>query len=207
MGRGIEIDSNRIRNEIAKQGETIRTFEDKCGWEHPMVANILRVGRCRPTTLEIIARNLGMPVTEFFKIHSVKVMLDYGAKMPTRAHDLDAGYDLFSMHEQIIPKGKSHLFDTGVHIQIPPGHCGLLVSKSGLHCKSGLQSTGLIDAGYTGTIKVKLTNHGERTVTIKEYQKISQLVILPIITPDLEVVDHLEDTERGVGGLGSTGKF
>jgi dUTP pyrophosphatase len=209
MGRemGIEIDSNRIRAEFTKQGYTLRTFTEKCGWEHPMVANTLRVGKCRPTTLNIMAQALGLPCSEFMKIPSVKVQLDYGAKLPTRAHELVAGYDLYATHDQVIPKGKSWVFDTGVHIQIPPGHCGLLVSKSGLHCKQGIQSTGLIDAGYTGTIKVKLTNHGSRVVTIKEYQKISQLVILPIITPDLEVVDHLEETERGNGGFGSSGKF
>ena len=134
-------------------------------------------------------------------------MLDVGAKMPTRAHDLDAGYDLFSMHEQHIPVGGSYVFDTGVHMQIPPGYCGLLVSKSGLHCREGLQSTGLIDSGYTGSIKVKLTNHGTKIATIKEYQKISQLVIIPIITPELEPVSSLEDSERGDDGFGSSGKF
>lgn len=65
----------------------------------------------------------------------------------------------------------------------------------------------MIDAGYTGSICVKLYNHGPKAVEIKKGQKISQLVLLPIITPELEAVEKLEDNERGNGGFGSTGKF
>ena len=82
----------------------------------------------------------------------------------------------------------------------------MLKSKSGLNCKHGLVSEGVIDAGYTGSIVVKLYNHGASTYTVKAGEKISQLVILPIITPEPEVVDSLADTERGTGGFGSTGK-
>ena len=137
----------------------------------------------------------------------MKVMLDAGAIMPTRAHELDAGYDLYSREDAIIYQNSSGVFDTGVHMAIPPNHCGVLVGKSGLNIKHNIQSDGLIDAGYTGSIRVKLYNHGGKAVEIKRGQKISQLVILPIITPELEEVDQLEATERGDGGFGSTGKF
>lgn len=137
----------------------------------------------------------------------MKVMLDPGAKMPTRAHDLDAGYDIYAPYDAVIFQNSSGTFDTGVHVQIPAGYVGFLKSKSGLNVKNGIQSEGVIDAGYTGSIKVKLYNHGARSVEIKEGQKISQLVLLPIITPELELVDSLEETERGSGGFGSTGKF
>lgn len=137
----------------------------------------------------------------------MKVMLDPGAKMPTRAHELDAGYDLYSMQDVCICPNASGKFDTGVHVQIPAGYVGFLKSKSGLNVKSGIQSEGVIDAGYTGSIQVKLYNHGAHAVDIKKGQKISQLVILPIITPELELVDGLEETERGNGGFGSTGAF
>lgn len=137
----------------------------------------------------------------------MKIVLDDGAYLPTRAHEADAGYDLYAMEAWTICPGKSKVFDTGVHVQLPSGTCGLLVSKSGLNTKHGLVSTGLIDSGYTGSIRVKLYNHGGNPVTIDVGQKISQLVILPIITPDLEVVDALEDTDRGDGGFGSSGKF
>lgn len=137
----------------------------------------------------------------------MKVMLDPGAIMPTRAHELDAGYDLYSREDAVIYQNSSGKFDTGVHVAIPAGYVGFLKSKSGLNVNSGIQSEGVIDAGYTGSICVKLYNHGGKAVEIKKGQKISQLVILPIITPELETVDRLEDTERGSGGFGSTGKF
>lgn len=137
----------------------------------------------------------------------LKVVLDPGAKMPTRAHETDAGYDIYSREDAVIFQNASGTFDTGIHIEIPAGYVGFLKSKSGLNVKSGIQSEGVIDAGYTGSICVKLYNHGSKAVEIKKGQKISQLVILPIITPELELVDSLEDTERGNGGFGSTGAF
>lgn len=137
----------------------------------------------------------------------MKVQLDPGAYMPKRAHELDAGYDLFSREDAIIFPNTSGKFDTGVHMAIPKGYVGFLKSKSGLNVKNGIQSEGVIDAGYTGSICVKLYNHGTKAVEIKTGQKISQLVLLPIITPDLELVDKLEETERGSGGFGSTGKY
>ena len=138
---------------------------------------------------------------------TIKVMLDPGAIMPHRAHSADGGYDLFSREDAVIYQNGSGIFDTGVHIAIPKNFCGLLVSKSGLDHRDNLQSTGLIDSDYVGSICVKLYNHGSKAVEIKKGQKISQLVLLPIITPELVLVDCLEDTERGANGFGSTGKF
>lgn len=138
---------------------------------------------------------------------TVKVVLDEGAKMPCRAHSSDGGYDLFSREDAVIYPNAGGLFDTGVHIAIPEGYVGFLKSKSGLNVKHSIQSEGVIDSGYTGSIHVKLFNHGSKAVTIQKGQKISQLVLLPIITPKLELVDSLEETERGSGGFGSTGKF
>lgn len=136
----------------------------------------------------------------------LKIMLDSGAKVPTRAHEADAGLDIYSATYGVVPSGGSCTFDTGVHAEIPVGYVGMLKSKSGLNCKHGLVSEGVIDAGYTGSIVVKLYNHGASPYTVKAGEKISQLVILPIITPEPEVVDSLADTERGTGGFGSTGK-
>lgn len=139
--------------------------------------------------------------------NAIKVMLDPGAKMPTRAHETDAGYDLYSMEDIMILERGNHTFDTGVHVEIPRGYVGFIKSKSGLNVNYNITSEGVIDSGYTGSIRVKLYNNGDRPVRIRKEQKISQLVLLPIITPDLELVDSLEDTERGAGGFGSTGKF
>ena len=137
----------------------------------------------------------------------VYITLDEGAKMPCRAHSADVGYDLFSREDATISPNSGGVFDTGVHVAIPEGYVGFLKSKSGLNVKHSLQSEGVIDSGYTGSICVKLFNHGSQAVEIKKHQKISQLVLLPIITPELEEVESLEDTERGTGGFGSTGKF
>lgn len=137
----------------------------------------------------------------------LKIVLDENAIMPSRAHGWDAGYDLFSREDATVWQNCGGKFDTGVHIEIPEGYVGFIKSKSGLNARSGLQAEGVIDAGYTGSINVLLRNHGPRAVEIKKGQKIAQLVILPIITPELEVVDRLEETERGEGGFGSTGLF
>ena len=142
----------------------------------------------------------------------MKVMLDDGAYMPTRAHETDAGLDLYSPVDESVPNYKSWYansvtIDTGVHVAIPEGYVGMLKSKSGLNVKFGITSEGVIDSGYTGSIVVKLYNHGTDFVEIKKGQKITQLVILPIITPELELVNSLEETERGDGGFGSTGSF
>ena len=88
----------------------------------------------------------------------IRIKLDAGAKMPTRAHALDAGLDLYARESCIVEAKGSAVFDTGVHIEIPAGWVGVLKSKSGLNIKHGIISDGTIDAGYTGSIKVKLYN-------------------------------------------------
>lgn len=137
----------------------------------------------------------------------VKVKLDAGAKMPTRAHRMDAGLDLYATKSELIPPFSRKTFNTGVHVAIPEGFVGLLTSKSGLMAKQGITSRGTIDSGYTGSIRAVLFNNCSEEVYIEEGQKITQLVILPIITPELELVDDLEETERKDGGFGSSGKF
>lgn len=91
-------------------------------------------------------------------------------------------------------------------MQIPYGFCGEIISKSGLNTKYGIISTGLIDCGYTGSIRVKLYNLSDERVIFKKGDKISQIVIKPIYTDRLTIVDELEDTERGDNGFGSSGR-
>ena len=136
----------------------------------------------------------------------MQVKLDPGAYMPTRAHATDAGLDLYSRDAVTIPARGSAIFDTGVHVALPEGTVGMLKSKSGLNVKHNILCEGVIDVGYTGPIVAKLYNHGTQDVQIEPGMKIVQLVILPILTPALEQVDELDDTERGEGGFGSTGK-
>lgn len=137
----------------------------------------------------------------------IKVQLDVGAYMPTRAHEVDAGLDLYAREDVFLPMYDSRVFDTGVHVEIPKGYVGMIKSKSSLNVNNNCTSEGVIDCGYTGSIRVKLYNNGNQNLYIHKGQKISQLVIMPIITPELELVDKLEDTERGAGGFGSTGAF
>lgn len=136
----------------------------------------------------------------------MKVKLDPGAYMPKRAHATDAGLDLRSPVNEFVPSFESAIIDTGVHVEIPEGYVGMLKSKSGLNVQHGITNEGVIDSGYTGSIVVKLYNHTPHGYYIEKGDKISQLVILPIITPTLELVDELEPTERGENGFGSTGK-
>lgn len=136
----------------------------------------------------------------------MNVALDDGAYMPERAHELDAGYDLRTPKDVTIYGGMNATIDTGVHIEIPVGYVGFLKSKSGLNVKDDITGEGVIDAGYTGSIKVKLYNNGNHTKVFYKGDKIIQLVILPIYTPELEQVASLEKTERGNAGFGSTGR-
>lgn len=136
----------------------------------------------------------------------MKIKLDKGAFVPTRAHDTDAGADLRSPIDTVVPAMGSRVIDTGVHIQLPHGYVGMLKSKSGLNVKSGITSEGVIDEGYTGQIKVKLYNHSKKDYVIERGDKITQLVIIPCEYVKLDLVDYLEDSERGGEGFGSTGK-
>ncbi len=136
----------------------------------------------------------------------MRIKLDEGAIMPTRAHSTDAGLDLYSREMKPILPNFAEVFDTGVHIELPKGYWGKLESKSGLNVKDDIVCCGgTIDEGYTGSIKVKLYNLGSTRYVVRKGQKIVQLVIMPYIAPDLEVVDELPETERGDAGFGSSG--
>lgn len=136
----------------------------------------------------------------------MKIKLDRGAFIPTRAHGTDAGADLRSPIDTVVPSRSSCVIDTGVHIQLPRGYVGMLKSKSGMNVKHDITSEGVIDEGYTGAIKVKLYNHSEKDYVIERGDKITQLVILPCEYVKFDLVDDLEDSERGSDGFGSTGK-
>lgn len=136
----------------------------------------------------------------------LKIVLDKNAIMPTRAHETDAGLDLYATKRAFIIAGGSKVFDTGVHIELPAGTVGMIKSKSGLNVKHGLISEGVIDVGYTGSIRVKLYNLSTEPYIVRKGDKISQLVIMPILTPELELVDELTPSDRGDNGFGSTGK-
>ena len=142
-------------------------------------------------------------------IGTAKVYLDEGAKMPSRAHSDDAGYDIYARETKCIPAGGSAVFDTGVHIDIAKGFYGEIKSKSGLCVKHDLTATGVIDSGYKGAIVVKLTNHGKDDYIVVAGDKIAQLVISAFAAPALVQVEELSklgESERGSNGFGSTGR-
>ena len=158
-------------------------------------------------------------------MENLKVFLDDGAYMPVRAHEADAGMDLLAPKTVPGVDGKMRplafsltqyqpaIINTGVHISIPKGYVGLIKAKSGLNVKKGVQATGVIDAGYTGPIVVKLYTLEREDIQIRPEMKICQLLIVPVETPGLDPVslEELEEdaakvSARKEGGFGSTGK-
>lgn len=136
----------------------------------------------------------------------MKVMLDEGAFLPTRAHPSDAGLDLYATESFWLHPGEHVVTDTGVHVEIPEGHVGLITSKSGL-MSQGITSRGTIDSDYRGSIKAVLFNHGKEGIQISRGQKITQLVILPCVIEEVEQTFNMNmDTDRGTRGFGSSGK-
>ena len=136
----------------------------------------------------------------------MKVMLDSGAFAPTRAHKTDAGLDLRSPICIEVPAKGSAVIDTGIHVELPNGTVGFLKSKSGLNIKHDITSEGVIDVGFTGSIKAKLYNHGTKPYQVLRGDKITQLVVVECHFPDVEIVDTLDKTDRGNNGFGSTGR-
>ena len=136
----------------------------------------------------------------------MKVMLENGAYPPVRGHKEDAGLDLRAMESQVVCAKESATFRTGVHVQLPRGTAGVLISKSGLNVNHDITSTGLIDEGYTGEIMVKLHNHGGYDYKVNAGDKISQLVVIPVAHVHVELVEKLDESDRGQNGFGSTGK-
>jgi dUTP pyrophosphatase len=156
----------------------------------------------------------------------IKIKLDKGAIAPTRGHTWDAGMDLYAHEDCVIPPAictvdtwraadaelydcvevGSMVIDTGVHLEIPEGYYGEVRSRSGLMVNHGITTDGTIDAHYTGPIKVCLFNHSGSEYRVKAGDKIAQLVIVPCVLPRLELVDSLEETDRGDCGFGSTGR-
>jgi dUTP pyrophosphatase len=135
----------------------------------------------------------------------VKV-LNVNAKIPNRGSDKAAGYDLSSAEETIIPPRGRKMVKTGIIISIPTGHYGRIAPRSGLTLKNGIDvGAGVIDEDYRGEVCVILFNHSDENFLINIGDRIAQLILEKISTPDVEVVNSLDSTERGNGGFGSTG--
>ena len=138
---------------------------------------------------------------------NVELMIDDWAFSPVRAHSSDAGLDLRSPFDAVVPAHGSVCIDTGIHMALPTGTFGKLESKSGLHVKHDIVCLGgVIDSSYRGSIVVKLYNMGDTDYTINEGDKIVQLIIQPCLLPSLVLVNSLDETDRGGNGFGSSGR-
>ena len=138
---------------------------------------------------------------------NINTVIEPGAFAPSRAHRNDAAIDLCSKYDGIVKPHSYEFFDTGVHIEIPKGNCGLIVSRSGLNKNYGITSTGLIDPGYTGSIGVVLHNDGDKPFEVHAGDRISQLVFLEckMFSLELASMDSMDESDRGINGWGSTG--
>jgi dUTP pyrophosphatase len=134
-------------------------------------------------------------------------LLSSKAKAPTRGSAFAAGYDLYSTTDVVIKAHDRAVVPTDIAIAVPPGTYGRIAPRSGLAVKHGIQTgAGVIDADYRGEVRVLLFNHSNEDYKIESGDRICQLVLESIINPPIEVVEALDDTERGQGGFGSTGK-
>jgi len=140
--------------------------------------------------------------------------LSENALVPTYGTNYAAGADLYACIDEkiLIAPHETKMVGTGIAMEIPDGYVGLVFARSGLACKKGLapaNKVGVIDSDYRGEIKVALHNHngsGE-ALTIENGERIAQIAIVPYLKADFEIAENLEETERGEGGFGSTGKF
>jgi dUTP pyrophosphatase len=136
--------------------------------------------------------------------------LSAAARPPAQAHEGDAGYDLHAAEAVTIAPGERASVGTGIAVAIPAGQAGLVVPRSGLAARHGISvvnAPGLIDSGYRGELRVLLLNTDRsEPFSVEPGDRIAQLVLVDVETPELEEVAELDETARGAGGFGSTGR-
>ncbi len=136
------------------------------------------------------------------------VLLNENAKLPSKQHELDIGYDIYSSSEnELIPK-KVTFIETGISLQLPAGCAGFILPRSGLASKysiTSINSPGLIDPGYTGEIKIPLINHSDEVYNMNTNERFAQLVLINVNNVNFKIVDKLDESIRADKGFGSTG--
>ena len=140
----------------------------------------------------------------------VKILKE-GARLPTYGSLEAAGADLYACipASVTIAPGQTAFIPTGIALEVPRGCAGLIYARSGMACKRDLapaNKVGVIDSDYRGEIIVALHNHGNQPQTVENGERVAQFVITPVLTPVYEESADLDDTLRGTGGFGSTGK-
>lgn len=137
----------------------------------------------------------------------MNIKVQYKGKRPTKGTPGSAGYDIYSAEDFTIYPDWNYKVFTGLHVSIPEGYFGLVKARSGLSFNYNIEvGAGVIDSDYTGEIKVKLYNFGVDPVGFKEGDRVAQILFLPVASVDWEEVDEFDDTARGDGGFGSTGR-
>jgi dUTP pyrophosphatase len=135
--------------------------------------------------------------------------LDPRARLPTRAYDHDAGFDLYALESRRLGPGGRGSVGTGIAVEIPQGQAGFVLPRSGIAERHGIalvNAPGLIDSGYRGELRVLLLNtDAVEPFEVSEGDRIAQLVLVRIESPELEEVEELISSERGAGGFGSSG--
>jgi len=136
--------------------------------------------------------------------------LNPAARLPSRAHDGDAGLDLYAAEAAVLEPGARVSVATGVAVEIPPGHAGLVLPRSGLAARHGIalvNAPGLIDSGYRGELRVLLLNTDRHEAfAIEPGDRIAQLLLTPFATAEPIEVAELGASARGNGGFGSSGR-
>ena len=136
--------------------------------------------------------------------------LSEGARPPAQAHDDDAGYDLHAAEAAKLTPGERASVSTGIAVEIPDGHTGLVVPRSGLALRHGIgvvNAPGIIDAGYRGELRVLLLNSDRANAfEVEPGDRIAQLLIVPVAAPELVESEALGESLRGARGFGSTGR-
>ena len=130
------------------------------------------------------------------------------AVLPSYAHPGDAGMDLRSVDDAVIPPGGRALVHTGLVVNLPPAYEAQVRPRSGLALRNGvtvLNTPGTIDAGYRGEIGVILAHFGDEPFTVRKGDRIAQMVIAPVTFAEIVETDSIDETDRGAGGFGSTG--
>lgn len=133
------------------------------------------------------------------------------AQMPTYGSEYAAGADMYAAIDEAvtIEPNETKFIPTGLAFEIPEGYAGFIYARSGLACKKGLapaNKVGVVDADYRGEVMVALHNHGKEAQTVEAGERIAQMIIAPFITANFIFSDELDDTVRGAGGFGSTGR-
>ena len=133
-------------------------------------------------------------------------LLDENAQAPVRGSEGAAAYDLYVIETTDVRRDGITQLHTGIAVEIPEGHVGLIRDRSSYAVKGLSVQAGVIDQDYRGEVIVVMRNHTGRTIEVLGGDRVAQLLVIPVIQTDVEVVDELDDTERGDGGFGSTGE-